>query len=454
MIPIKWLYPGMRVKRWLLLALVGLVLAALGLDLLVEGRLLGDYAHFIHRLGARFFNESYRWTAGVAVTAAGLSVMMAGFLKTFHSIAGALAPGQEKKAADVIYTRHSLKRGPKIVVIGGGTGLSVLLRGLKEYTSNLTAIVTVADDGGSSGRLRGELGILPPGDVRNCLVALADKEPLMEELLQYRFATGELAGHSMGNLLLAALTDMTGSFDQAVRSLSKVLAVRGQVLPATLSDVTLCAELTDGAVVQGESNIPRSRAGIKRMFLKPSRCHPLPEALLAIKGADAVVLGPGSLYTSIIPNLLVKGIPEALSKTSAIKIYVCNVMTQPGETGGFTASSHLRAINDHAGNFLDYAVLNTGQVTPRLRSRYRQEGAEPVVADIAGVEKLGVHAIKEDLIHRIDVVRHHPDRLAQAILRLVFLSKGQHDKVRFLNGRTKDVQAKELSGKLNNYDNV
>ena len=446
MILIKWLYPGMRVKRWIFLALAGLFLAVLGLDLFVGGRLLGDYAHFIHRLGAKLFGESYRWGSGAIVTVTGLSIMAAGFLKTFHSIAGALAPGQESRAADVIYTRHSLKRGPKIVVIGGGTGLSVLLRGLKEYTSNLTAIVTVADDGGSSGRLRGELGILPPGDVRNCLVALADKEPLMEELLQYRFTTGELAGHSMGNLLLAALTGMTGSFDQAVRGMSKVLAVRGQVLPATLSDVSLYAELVDGTVVQGESNIPGSRARIKKLFLKPSRCLPLPEALAAIRGADAVVLGPGSLYTSVIPNLLVKGIPEALTRTPAIKIYVCNVMTQPGETSGYSASSHLRAIIDHAGDFLDYAVLNNGQVSPRLRERYRQEGAESVEVDITGVEKLGVCAVVEDLVHRTEVVRHHPDRLAQAILRLVFSSKGQHDKVRFLNGCTKDEINEELPG--------
>lgn len=445
MIRLKWLYPGMRVKRWLSLALSGLLLVALGVDLVMEGRLLGDFARSIHHLEGVLLGEETFKVAGFLVIVTGLSVLATGILKAFHSIAGALAPGQEGRVADVIYARHSLRRGPKIVVIGGGTGLSVLLRGLKEYTSNLTAIVTVADDGGSSGRLRGELGILPPGDIRNCMVALADKEPLMEELLQYRFSTGELAGHSMGNLLLAALTDVSGSFDQAVRGLSKVLAVRGQVLPATLSDVTLCAELTDGTMVQGESNISRSPCSIKKIFIKPSRCLPLAEALAAIREADAVVLGPGSLYTSIIPNLLVKGIPEALSKASAIKIYVCNVMTQPGETGGYTASSHLRAIVAHAGRFLDYAVLNTGQVPPRLRARYRQEGADPVVADIAEVEKLGIKAAREDLVHQTEVVRHNPDKLAQAILHLVFSSKGQHERVRFLNGAQKDKQGRELS---------
>lgn len=444
MILLRWLYPGMRIKRWLLLTLAGLLLAALGVDLLMEGRFLGDFARSIHRLERVLFSEDYNHIAGALIVITGLSVMAVGLLRAFHSVAGVLAPEQEGRMAEVIYARNNLKRGPKVVVIGGGTGLSVLLRGLKEYTSNLTAIVTVADDGGSSGRLRGELGILPPGDIRNCLVALADKEPLMEELLQYRFSTGELTGHSIGNLLLAALTDMTGGFDQAVRSLSKVLAVRGQVLPATLSDVTLYAELADGKVVQGESKISRATGRIKKVFLKPSRCLPLAEALSAIREADAVVLGPGSLYTSIIPNLLVKGIPEALAKTPAIKIYVCNVMTQPGETGGYTASSHLRAIIAHAGKFLDYVVLNTGQIPPRLRARYRQEGAEPVAADLAEVEKLGIQAVCEDLVHRTEVVRHHPDKLARTVLRLVFSSKMQYEKVRYLS-KHKEEEPREIS---------
>lgn len=429
---LKWLYPGLRVKRWLFLALAGLIIASLGIDLLMEGRLLGDFARSIHRFEG-LLEDEYLRPAGVLILITGLLILFVGVLKAFYSIAGGLAPEQESRAAEIIYNRRSLVRGPKIVVMGGGTGLSVLLRGLKEYTSNLTAIVTVTDDGGSSGRLRGELGILPPGDIRNCLVALADKEPLMEELLQYRFSTGELAGHTMGNLLLAALTEMSGSFDQAVRSLSKVLAVRGQVLPATLTDVTLCAELNDGVVVKGESNISRSAGVIKKVFLKPSRCLPLAEALTAIREADAVVLGPGSLYTSVIPNLLVKGIPEALSISSAIKIYVCNVMTQPGETVGFSASSHLKAVITHLGNCIDYAVINTGEVPARLRARYFQEGAEPVVADVAEVEKIGVTAVGKDLIHQTEVVRHHPEKLARAIVSLIFLSKGQHEKIKYLN---------------------
>jgi uncharacterized cofD-like protein len=431
----KWLYPGMKVKRWLLLALVGLFVAALGVDLLMKGWLLGNFARPFHRIEDALFGDVYRVAAGVSFIIAGIGIMVVGILRVFNSIADALTPGQGGSMADVIYARRSLKRGPKIVVIGGGTGISMLLRGLKDFTSNLTAIVTVADDGGSSGRLRGDLGILPPGDIRNCLVALADKEPLMEELLQYRFSTGELAGHSMGNLLLAALTDMTGGFDQAVRSMSKVLALRGQVLPATLSDVTLCAELTDGRMVQGESKISSTTGTIKRIYLKPSRCLPLDGALLAIAEADAIVLGPGSLFTSLIPNLLVRGIPEALTKTRAIKIYVCNVMTQTGETDGFTASSHLKAIVAHAGNFLDYMILNTGRVPLRLRARYRQGGAEPVTADISEIEKLGVEAIGTDLIYRTELVRHHPEKLAGTILRLIYLEKTQQEQRRHPKNR-------------------
>jgi len=445
---LKWLYPGMRVKRWLLLALAGLLVISFGVDLLMEGRLLGDFARPIHRLEWWLLGDEYQHLAGMITMAAGLLVMARGLLRVFHSIAGALAPDQEGRMAEIIYARRSLGRGPKIVVMGGGTGLSVLLRGLKEYTSNLTAIVTVADDGGSSGRLRGDLGILPPGDIRNCLVALADKEPLMEELLQYRFTTGELAGHSIGNLLLAALTEITGGIDQAVRGLSKVLAIRGHVLPATLTDITLCAELADGTVVHGESNISHGAGLIKRVFLKPARCLPLAEALGAIRSADAVVLGPGSLYTSIIPNLLVKGIPEALARTPAIKIYVCNVMTQPGETDGYTASSHLRTIQNHAGKFIDYAVVNTGQVPYRLRARYRQEGAEPVVADLEEIEKLGITPVGEDLTQQTEVVRHHPDKLAQAVVRLIFSAKGQYEKVRYINDQQNNKEQEFTNVKI------
>jgi uncharacterized cofD-like protein len=441
----KWLYPGMRVKRWLALALAGLLLFVVGVDLLFKGEIIGNVALALHQLEERFLSDAARWTAGILVLLAGLSVMAAGLLKAIHSVAAALKPGHEGRVAEIIYARENLRRGPKIVVIGGGTGLSVLLRGLKEYTSNLTAIVTVADDGGSSGRLRGDLGILPPGDIRNCLVALAEKEPLMEELLQYRFRAGELAGHSIGNLLLAALCDLTGGFDNAVRGLSKVLAVSGQVLPATLADVTLCAEMSDGKVVRGESSITRSGGQIKRVFLSPSRCFPPAEALSAIREADAVILGPGSLYTSVIPNLLVKGVAESLARTPALKIYVCNVMTQPGETAGYSASDHVRAITGHAGQLIDYVIVNTGEVPSRLKTRYRQEGADPVAADIREIESLGVTAVGENLVHRTIVVRHHSDRLAQVILGTIVTARGQAERIRFLNGQKNGAGAESAS---------
>ena len=435
----KWLYPGMRVKRWLALALAGLLFFVAGADFLYAGWISGTFALVLRRLAEEFLNDAARLAAGGVALLAGLAGLAVGLLKTIKSVAAVLKPGHEGRVAEIIYARQSLRRGPRIVVIGGGTGLSVLLRGLKEYTSNLTAIVTVADDGGSSGRLRGDLGILPPGDIRNCLVALAEKEPLMEELLQYRFRAGALAGHSIGNLLLAALCDLTGGFDSAVRGFSKVMAVSGQVLPATLADVILCAEMSDGKVVRGESNITRSGGEIKRVFLSPSRCFPLTEALAAIQEADAVVLGPGSLYTSIIPNLLVKGVAEVLARTPALKIYVCNVMTQPGETSGYSASDHVRAITEHAGGLLDYAIVNTGEVPPRLKARYRQEGAEPVAADIEEIEALGVIPVGEDLARQNTVVRHHPDRLARAILETIVAARGQAERIRFLNGRKNGV---------------
>lgn len=439
----KWLYPGMRIKRWLLLALLGLVIAAAGVDLLAGGKIFSAIARSSQQLEQIFSSRGYLLFAGTLITLTGLAVMVVGLLKAFQSLAAALLPGQEGRVAEFIYEKRNLQRGPKIVVIGGGTGLSVLLRGLKKYTSNLTAIVTVADDGGSSGRLRGELGMLPPGDIRNCLVALADKEPLMEELLQYRFTNGELAGHCAGNLLLAALTNVTGSFDQAVRGLSKVLAVRGQVLPATLSNVTLCAELANGTIVQGESNIAHGNSKIERVFIKPQHCLPLTEALIAIQEADAIILGPGSLYTSIIPNLLVKGIPEALARTAATKIYVCNVMTQPGETDGYSSSDHLRAIIDHAGEFLDYVLLNTAPIPARLRARYHQDGAGPVLADPDKIEAMGVRAIGSNLIHKTNLVRHHPEELAHSLMRLVFSANGSPERVHFLADARKKDSANE-----------
>lgn len=316
------------------------------------------------------------------------------------------------------YRRQFLRRGPRIVAVGGGTGLPVLLRGLKKYTENITAIVTAADDGGSSGRLRGEFGILPPGDIRNCLVALAETETLMDRLFHYRFAQGEgLTGHNLGNLLLTALTDITGDFQTAIREASLVLKVRGQVLPSTLSQVTLHAELADGTVISGESTVSLAGAPLKRVFLTPEACSPVPEAITAIYQADMILLGPGSLFTSVLPNLLVPGIASAIKQSRAVKCYICNIMTQPGETTDFTASEHLRAIYDHLGpGWIDYILVNTERIAQANLERYAREGAAPVKIDHRILQGMGVRVLKADLLDEKELVRHDPQKLARAIL--------------------------------------
>ncbi|MGI6146976.1 MAG: gluconeogenesis factor YvcK family protein, partial [Bacillota bacterium] len=283
----------------------------------------------------------------------------------------------------------------KVVALGGGTGLSTLLRGLKQLTSKITAIVTVSDDGGSSGRLRAEMGVLPPGDIRNCLVALADSESLMTELFNYRFkGNGPLAGHSFGNLFIAAMSDITGDFDLAVKRSSDVLAIRGRVLPATCDDCVLGAILEDGRRVLGERVLATCDSPISRVFLEPGDCKPLPEALRAIDEADAIVLGPGSLYTSVIPNLLVPGMADAIATSKAVKIYVCNVMTEAGETTGYTAQRHLAAIRNHAGDeVVDWVIVSNSPISRHLREKYLAEGAEPVRYDADELRAMGVGVV-------------------------------------------------------------
>ena len=413
---IRWLYPGMKVKRWLVLMLLGVLLVCAG-GVMFFGFCLTGYGTLVEHL-INYASVNYAGALWLVIMLAGLGLAGYGAGRAFRSLVGPVLPGGNS-LLDLIYARRHLEKGPRIVVIGGGTGIPVLLRGLKEYTGNLTAIVTVADDGGSSGRLRGDLGILPPGDVRNCLVALAHREPLMEELLQYRFSAGELKGHNMGNLLLAALCGITGGFDGAVRGLSRVLAIRGQVLPVTLADVRLCAELKTGSIIRGESNIPHSGGQIKRVFLEPDNCRPTGEVLNALREADAIIMGPGSVYTSILPNLLVPGISEAIAASRAVKIYICNVMTQPGETEGYSASGHLRSLINHAGNIVDYMIINTGAVPRRLLDRYRREGAVPVEADLQAVKDLGVIPVTGRLLQKGNVARHHPDKLARLVMRVV-----------------------------------
>ena len=334
------------------------------------------------------------------------------------------------------------QRPLRVVAIGGGTGLSTLLRGLKHYTrpaagannsaqdrptciSQLTAVVTVTDDGGSSGRLRRDLGILPPGDVRNCITALSDYESLLSRLFQFRFPEAEdgaesgLAGHSFGNLFLAALTHITGDFSQAVQMSSQVLAARGQIFPATNTDVRLSAVMNDGSLVEGETNITASHKIIRELHMHPPDAPPMQQTLQAIEQADLITMGPGSLYTSLITNLLVPGIPEAIAASRATRVYICNIMTQANESLGLSASEHLRCIQQHAKtNIFDYALVNNAHLSEDLVSRYASEGQMPIVADLDRVRDLGVEPVPGNYVWEGKVLRHDYDRMATALLEL------------------------------------
>ena len=422
---LKWLYPGMRFKRWLLLFAVGVVLVTLGLALVFNYK-------YIDIVEEAVFLTAYRWTGsysytattivGIAFVLLGLFTMLVATRFVIRSVISVLLPDNSERLVDIIYEKRKLGRGPNVAVIGGGHGLSVLLRGIKAATSNVTAIVTVADDGGSSGRLREELGIIPPGDLRNCLVALADTEPLMEKLFQYRFkGESELAGHSFGNLFIAAMTEVTGDVEQALKESSKVLAVKGRVLPASTEHVRLDAVMEDGTVVEGESHIPEVHKHIDHVQLFPQHVKPVQSALEALRSAETITLGPGSLYTSIMPNLLVDGVAETLRRSKALKIYICNVMTQPGETDGYTASMHAKAILDHAGKgAIDYMLVNARPISREMRERYAAKGAYPVVIDEDEVNRLGIGLVKADIINEEDVIRHDPDKLCRAVMKVIY----------------------------------
>jgi uncharacterized cofD-like protein len=310
---------------------------------------------------------------------------------------------------------------PRIVVIGGGTGLSVMLRGLKEKPVDITAIVTVADDGGSSGILRSEMQMPPPGDIRNVLTALADVEPLLSQILQYRFQTGTgLAGHSLGNLILAALKDITGDFVTGVKEMNRVFAVRGRVLPASSQAIVLKAEMHDGSIVEGESKIPKVLGRIKRVFIEPHDVAPLDEAIEAIREADAILCGPGSLYTSLLPNLLVPNIAQEIVDSNAVKMFICNVMTQPGETDDYSVSDHLTAIHDHVGHHLfDYVIVNNGEIPPQVQARYAEKGAKAVHLDLDEVTKRGYQVIADRLVLFRTYLRHDAEKLSDHIYQLV-----------------------------------
>lgn len=416
----KWLYPGLGVKRWLGLMILGILVISVGMTLLLDTAILGKIESRLVLLLTRY-SGGHQWLVGVTLILLGVILLGLGMRYALRSLVEVLSPQNSSNLADVVYRTRSLQKGPRIVVVGGGTGLSALLRGLKYYSSNVTAIVTVADDGGSSGRIREELGILPPGDIRNTLVALADTEPLMETLFQYRFDWGEgLAGHSFGNLFIAAMTDITGDFEEAIRAFSKVLAVRGRVIPSTLDTVKLKATYTDESITVGESHIPQLGKKIRRVELEPNPVYALPDALEAIKQADVIVFGPGSLYTSIIPNILVEPLVDAFATTDALRVYVCNVMTQPGETDGMSAADHLEALLAHAKNrpIIDYAIVNNAKVSPTQAQKYQEQNAFPVRADVERLRRMGIKVLDAPLLDETNLVRHDPDLLARTVIDL------------------------------------
>ncbi|MGP4077304.1 gluconeogenesis factor YvcK family protein [Halobacillus sp. K22] len=307
---------------------------------------------------------------------------------------------------------------PRVVVIGGGTGLPVLLRGLKNLPIDLSAIVTVADDGGSSGKLRNEMAIPAPGDIRNVVAALSDAEPMLLDLFQHRFADGNgLSGHSMGNLLLAALASMTGDFYQGIKEISRVLNVRGHIYPIANHSMNLHAEMEDGTIVTGESSIPKQQKKIKKVFVSPTPVQPLPEAVSAIKEADLIVIAPGSLYTSILPNIIIPEIGQALRETKAKVTYVCNVMTQEGETSGYTAGDHLKALFDHIGqDVINSIVVHNQPIEQKVKKAYAKENAEPVIYDIERIKSMGIEVVEEDIIDESQaMLRHDTDKLTRLL---------------------------------------
>ena len=411
---LEWLYPGLGIKRWLLLACLGgavLVYSAIfAVGVFWSQQLLRG-------LGMGFLHDKH-WAAMVLAfdgIVFGAIVLVIGARRAW------LFQQTSPETVSEIRSAGRLARGPRVVAIGGGNGLAALLRGLKSHTSNLTAVVTMADDGGSSGLLRRDMGMPPPGDLRNCLVALAVVESLMSQLFQYRFPdVGGLQGHSFGNLFMAALAEVTGDFERAVQESTHVLKVRGRVLPSSLDDLVLHAQLEGGDQVSGESTITAAERLPRRVWLSPAAPRPLPQVIAAIAGADLVVLGPGSLYTSVIPNLLIQEVQAALKDTRAWVVYVCNVMTQSGETDGYTAGDHLDALYRHGlTGLIDVVLVNDAPVSDGLVAAYRRYGARPVAVDEQRLKQQGVKVVHAARAAESGVVRHDPAALTQALLRVL-----------------------------------
>jgi uncharacterized cofD-like protein len=411
---LKWLYPGMHIKRWLVLLIFGICLMGLGIAyILREAYLSYTLPGIFYYITLQFIA---RWMRGMLFISLSLGTVGLAVWKLNQSLLWAFVrPDREMTMAETIYNRRILARGPKIVAIGGGTGLSMLLRGLKRYTSNLTAIVTVADDGGSTGRLRQEFGVIAPGDLRQCIAALAEAEPLMSRLFQYRFKEGNgLEGHSFGNLFIVAMADVTGNFETAIHETSRVLNTRGTILPSTLEDVTLSARTNEDEVVHGESKITEKGGAIREVFLNPRDAQAHPDALRAVLDADIIIIGPGSLYTSVLPNLLVRDLQKAIMASAATRLFVCNVATQHGETDGFNVSDHLKVLEAHTQRGIAHVVLANNNIAPELPQSWQ---SNPV--KVNGVAELpDIRVVEADVVAEQNRYRHDPDKLAATILRL------------------------------------
>ena len=416
--------PGIRIKRWLFLGFMGVVVLVLGVIEIISNKGYDSTIKMLYLLLS---------IIGILM----LYIAFSEFIKSLISLINSEKVKitiNNKNIEELVDDERVHVGGPKVVVIGGGTGLSTMLRGLKLYTRNITAIVTVGDDGGGSGKLRADLGMLPPGDIRNCILALADTEPIMEDLLQYRFNEGSLKGQSFGNLFLAAMAGISENFEDAVQKMSSVLAVTGKVLPVTLDDMKLIAELENGNIVEGESIIPdevvNQKTKIKKLKINPEKARPLIDALFAIKDADAIIMGPGSLYTSIIPNLLVEDIVDAIEKSDAIKIYISNVMTQPGETDNFSVSDHIKTLMKYNGkNSIDYVIANNGTIPEEIKERYLKKGSKLVDLDYDNIKDLNVEVIETDLIKIAKgYVKHDSDHLAQILMTTILDKKLLYDK--------------------------
>lgn len=400
--------PSLMFSSWLILSVGGVVLFLIGLS------------SFLYK-----FLIDLDTSVKIILTTAGIILTILSIRRYLIQLSSMASTN--RLSGNTVLRDKILSKGPKVVVIGGGTGLSVLLRGLKEYTSNITAIVTVADDGGGSGILREDLGMLPPGDIRSCILALANTEPIMEKLLQYRFNDGMLKGQSFGNLFIAAMNEICGSFEEAIKETSSVLAVTGKVLPMTLEDVTLYAVLENGHTVKGESAIPLKNkeldSRIKQVYMEPRISYPLVEAVEAIQDADLIVLGPGSLYTSVIPNLLVNGMVKTIYHAEAPKVYIANIMTQPGETDGYTVLDHVDGILTHSrDDLLDYVIVNTEKIPRGILERYTLDGSEPVILKEGEEDILkskGIQVIKENLVDiKKDYIRHDALKLSRILVEI------------------------------------